>query len=580
MFMKRNKYILIIITLIVLLAVSTVFCACDKQRGDEQAQRKSAVARIENAFINGIDAEWSASLSDGEVAMLDNGGDFVVNLEWTHLAGEVLLSSSLRTEKLSAIADAFETQEAKAILYNFDENADVFIKLLKSIGLTPSDAANLVNGLAVSLIDNADAVVDKSLARLESIKPLCSALSPTVDNVNKNIALLNSAKTGLLPNGQQKQELRSAFDDAKGAVSSIVSFAYDVSIDTITQEVFDILLSEDGALGNVSNSELITIVNAFLRNVSQLKKELDGDSILKLNRAFSMFLEQFDKDVLGSVLYSQIIKYAKYAYTVVDIIPTVCDVAVAGGDILGNVEFLSDLKTVYDKRNVLDKNTNTVNSLIITARLVKNVVDNMDAQSFKQAIDKIQVASMQDYQKAIPIFGIDLMLNSVMFVDGANNGELNIVHGDILDEGTVGMMLSTAVFFDNAFYAFKEAYKQYNRDEISIYTLRDKAISCGFESYGCTNPYNLMTQTDEWYDYYVRFGIKAVNDWVKTSVPKAVADIKAFIDDYYAEGSATFSALQTLASSTVCGENASQDVYDGYASLAKQSGLSWVLLLG
>lgn len=557
--MKRAIRVLSIV-LALILCIS-LFCACDKddEERKQQIRRENATANVVMAFMTGVNEDWTTNLDDNATANLEKPGDYVTTLYWTRFVCDVMSRGDINTSKIEALATSLNSQQGRQMLSSFEENAQLLIPILKEVGFTATDISGLVINLMKSLSQDGTSVFDAINEKLSTIKDLARNNQSTYGNVLDAISAIGTAKAVFMPTQEEKTQFAKAIDDATVAIENLVDFSYNMSINSITQDLFDTLFDDNGALGDISNTELVTLVNTIMQNVRDFKVAMNEQEIAKLNVALDLVIKKFDTDVVTSAIYAQIVKYAKYAYMIVDVIPTICDLVVASGDILANQDFLNDLKLCEEKKNTLNEDTNRLNATIISAKILKSVLSKFDSQSLATALDQIGSQGALEYQKATPILIVDLLLNFNMFLEADGKDSLEVIHTDIIDLETIQKSMTLALVFNSGFDKFREDYTKFCRGEIDIYALNNSANACSFGKLGIENPYNAITQTDAWYKYYAVEGVKIVNAFVKDAMPKVIADIKAFADDYYGEDASVRDALQTIASWEIFVENVDED---------------------
>lgn len=581
--MKKEKLtILIACLLVVCLTIS--LCACHKKGIDEKAKRQQAANDVGAAFTTGVNSSWAWDMSDEAAAGVQNPGDYVMTRSWTGLICSVLENSSLQTGKITALANALSSNDGKTLLSDFASNAELLIPLLKQVGFTPNDVANLTYDLLCALVSDGAKTLSDMRDRLVSVREEMRKDLTTTDSALKNVAdaivSTDVAIQNFAPSEQEKQDMISAFEQAKQPMNMLVSFAYNMSINAITDDLYSKLFDGSGALGSISESELQTIVNSLLSNVTSLSNSLDEQSVAKLNVALGLVIDKFDSNAISSSVYAQIVKYAKYAYMVVDIIPSVCDVVIAGGDVLANGSFLEDFIAVAKSSATLDEKTCTVNKAILAARAANGVLggDSFTKEQLVAVIEKMGAQGIQEYQKATPIFALDLALNFsslIESIEGDDAGKWNVTHKDVMDEDTLATVASTVLFFNKGFDTFKETYQKWTKGEATTSQLAMQASICGFDSFlseGQSNNYNVNTQTEQWYNYYVTTGLEAVNRKVAACMIKVENDLKAFVEDYYAENSDMKAAIKQLADMSIVSQNLTEEEIDGtYMPIFKRS---------
>lgn len=581
--MKKEKLtILIACLLVVCLTIS--LCACHKKGIDEKAKRQQAANDVGAAFTTGIDSSWAWDMSDEAAAGVQNPGDYVMTRSWTGLICSVLENSSLQTGKITALANALSSNDGKTLLSDFASNAELLIPLLKQVGFTPNDVANLTYDLLCALVSDGAKTLSDMRNRLVSVREEMRKDLTTTDSALKNVAdaivSTDVAIQNFAPSEQEKQDMISAFEQAKQPMNMLVSFAYNMSINAITDDLYSKLFDGSGALGSISESELQTLVNSLLSNVTSLSNSLDEQSVAKLNVALGLVIDKFDSNAISSSVYAQIVKYAKYAYMIVDIIPSVCDVVIAGGDVLANESFLEDFIAVAKSSATLDEKTCTVNKAILAARAANGVLggDSFTKEQLVAVIEKMGAQGIQEYQKATPIFALDLALNFsslIESIEGDDAGKWNVTHKDVMDEDTLATVASTVLFFNKGFDTFKETYQKWTKGEATTSQLAMQASICGFDAFlseGQSNNYNVNTQTEQWYNYYVTTGLEAVNRKIAACMIKVENDLKAFVEDYYADGSDMKAAIKQLADMSIVSQNLTEEEIDGtYMPIFKRS---------
>lgn len=560
--MKKSKNVLILLLALVLL-MSASLVACNNRGNAAQKERANQTSRVEQTFLSGINEKWSANLSDEEIATLENAGDYVVTKGWTSLVCDVVNASSLQTAKIKSLADSLESEEGKKLLKEFSNNAELLVPMLKQIGLTASDVSTLAYDLISKLISDGRTTVSNIVDRLDNVKDVMirnSVSAAALENVSANRAVLNLAKQSLNATDAQKSEMQSALSNAQSAMSELIAFAYDTSVNTLTDELYSKLFGDDGALSNVSESELATLVSALLSNVSRLKNALTQSEIEKLDVALDLFISNFDNKSISSAVYSQIIKYAKYAYMAVDVIPSLCEVAIAGESVISGKDFITDfLKVVkLNEEKTLDDTTSSLNKLILSARIIDGVMQSgkFDQKGINALIDRVCRQGAEGYQKAMPLIILDLLLNFSDIVAKIESDKFVPSHPDIISQDMFTTMLG-ALFFNLNIEKMKQAYYNFELNPTqekltALYNIANFTVIEGLLGEKC--PYQLPVKlTDEvmsdiknWFNWQIG-KIAAVSNKIAACIPSVKADLKAFVGDYYVDGSKSAAAIKTIA---------------------------------
>ncbi len=561
--MKKSKNILILL-LILVLVLSASLVACNK-RGQNDAKRMRATQanRVEQIVLSGINEKWDSNLSDSAVATLDNAGDYIVTKGWTSLVCDVVKDSSLQTAKIKTLADTLESDDGKKLLKEFSQNAELLVPMLKKIGLTASDVSSLAYDLISKLISDGRSTVSGIVTRLDDIKEIMrtsGASAQAIENVNTNRAILNLAQQSLNATDEQKQGMQNALSDAKNAMGELIAFAYDTSVNTLTDELYSKLFVQDGALSNVSPSELATLVNALLGNVTRLKNALTQEEIKKLDTALDLFIDNFDNKSISSTLYSQIITYAKYAYMAVDVIPSLCEVAIASESVLSSSDFINDFlkQAKLEKDKTLDDTTSSLNKVILSARIIDGVMQSgrFDQEGINALIERVCKQGTEGYQKAMPLIVLDLLLNFSDIVAKIETDKFVPSHPDIISQDMFTTMLGALLFNLNV-EKMKQAYYDFElnptqKNLTALYNIANFTIIEGLLGVDCPYPRpaepteETMPYIKQWYNWQIG-KIGDVSDKIAACIPSVKADLKAFVGDYYVEGSKSAAAIKTIA---------------------------------
>jgi len=577
--MKKSKSILILLLVLVLILCASLVACNKKGQTDAQEERARQVERAEQTFLVGLNSEWNANLSDEDVAKLDTAGDYVVTKGWTSLVCEVLKDSSLQTAKIQTFADTLESEDGKKLLEEFSQNAELLVPLLKRVGLTSGDVSSLAYDLVSKLIQSGSKTVSQIVDRLDGVKDVMirnGASAAAVQNVSENRVVLNLAKQSLNATDAQKREMQFALDNAKNAFGELIAFAYDTSVNTLTDELYSKIFAEDGALSNVSESELSTLVGALLGNVSKLKNALSQSEVEKLNAALNLFIENFDDKNISSQVYAQIMIYAKYAYMVVDVIPSLCEVAEASREVISSKAFIEDFLSCVKLENdkTLDDSTKTFNKLVLAAKVIDGIMaeGRFDQNSINVLIDRVCEQGKDGYQKAMPVIALDLLLNvSDLVNDDYGDEDFTPAHSDVIDNDTLALMIVSLMFSSNV-EKMKQAYYDFemNPTQANLQALSDKTVGCNIESIldeSC--PYVITFPLDEsnipyiklWYQWHIN-KIDAVSQKITSCVDSVKADLKLFVSDFFAENSESREAMKQIASWQIQKENIAEGVMD------------------
>lgn len=580
--MKRTAKFFAIILVLTLLC--GVFCACHKDDDDAQVKRSDVMNSVANTFLSGVNEKWSYNMTDAEIASFDNAGEYVVTNGWVALVCDVLNKSTIQTAKLQLLADTLASDDGKALIAQFADNADLIIPLLKEIGFTAEDMSSIVYDLIFKLAEEGENVLAKMMNDIDAVKDELVASQNSsvakIDNLNENRASTERVLNVIKMTSSDRNDILNALIDAKDAFKQLVEFVYDTSVGSITDELYDKLIGENGALGNITEDEVGTLVRAMLANVKELSNALGQEDIAKLNNALDLVITHFDNKQITSSLYAQIVVYAKYAYMAVDIIPSICDVVLAGSDVLADMDFIKDFLKVAKQvdEQELNERTTSANMIILIARAIEGIMQSEDFgyEEIIALVNKMSVSGQDAYQKAMPLILVDLLLNISTFIDESSEDSLTAVHPDIVAEDDFATMVGALLLSANL-DQFKEAYYTYTStgDSDSYTRMSNLSSLCAFDYFaGESNPYNQSTQTKAWYSWYINTALPKANNKISSCVDTVRDDFKAFVDDYFKDNSTAKSAIHTIANMNVIESNISEDeLNDNYMSLFVDSRL-------
>ena len=514
--------------------------AVNKNRAEANArrlvqERQDAVASVEFGFLSGVNASWDYPLSATEIADLENAGDYVLAEEWTSLVMNVLYVSDLQTEKLNKLARAMQSENGKKLLGNFNENAELIIPLLKEVGFTGEDVAHIVTALLNALVDESETVLLNARDRLVAIKSEKSATS-----VNNALATVNSELSYVTFSETEKTEIKTALLEAKDVIEQLASFAYDTSINSFTDHIVNVIASDDGALADITDGEIRTVVNAMLSGFRNLKDVMTEEKIAKLNHAILTITDRFDGNVSTSKIFSSLVNYAKFAYVFTDSIPYFCDMAIAFGDSV-DADFLTLVRRIEAASEDMTTNQLTANLSILAARLTTALFEGVEEEEFEEFAAKLYEQAVTDYRRSLPLIVIDLFVN----MTSMNPDDNEPLHPEILtkqsfeDEFAFFLKYSMVTGFETAYYDYLQ--------DGDMDKLIEAHRVCKFEDMGIVNPYDRDTDTKRWFEYIMPRANAWMNDEASRLALIAKNDIVACVGDYFAENSEVRANVQAFA---------------------------------
>ena len=496
-----------------------------KQAKAYVAERQNAVASVKFGFLSGVDANWDYPMSDEEIADLENAGDYVLAVEWLSLVEKVMYDSPLLNAKIKNLGLAMQSENGKKLLGDFGGNAELLIPLLREVDFTSEDVATLVTLLLNALVDESENTLVSARDKLVSIKSNKSA-----KNVANALAAVNAELGYVAFTDPQKQDIKSALEEAKDAIEELAIFAYNTSIKSFNNHISNVIASGDGALADITDGEIQTVVQAMLGGFRNLKSVMTEEKISKLNNAILMITDVFDGNVSTSKLFSSLVNYAKFAYAFTDSIPYLCDIVLAFGDSVDG-DFLTLVRRIEASNGIVTTNQKSANLSILAARLTTTLYGGIEQAEFNEFIGKLYDQAVTDYRRSLPLIIADLFVN----LTSMNPEDNEPLHPEILskesfeDEFSFFLKYAMVTGFENAYYDYLQ--------DGDMDTLVEAHRVCKFEDMGIVCPYDRDTDTKRWFDYLMTRANVWMNEEATRLALIAKNDLLACTNDYYAENS-------------------------------------------
>ena len=512
------------------------FFACnptDTQK-EQIAKRQAAVSSIESGLLNGINSQWTKDMSNDDLKNTSDAGDYVVFSGWTKLVLDELYASSLQTGKLEALATAVNSDKGQELLKDFNTNAENIIPLLRQVGFVSSDISELVYSLIYSFIENSSTVLKGMSEKLLAVKTAKNA-----DSVDKNIAAVNYEIAYLTFSDKEREDTLGALSAAREPIKILASFAYTTSINTLTDNMVEVISSDDGALSDITDGEIQSVVNAMMTNIRDLKANMTAEKIQKLNAVIKILTNKFNSNVTTSSVLAQIVNYAEYVYILTDSIPYLCSVATAASGVV-DTAFLETIRDFVEDKELFSEQIEIANLEVISARLTKQVFDNIDKAELNGLVETLERQATTEYSRALPLIVADLYVNLMAYNDETDE----LIHDTLTMEDLENETIYLLGFFTVS--GFESAYYKYIDGDptVDIAALRRAA---NFDFLDIENPYSASEKTKEWFEYYMTEAKKKLGEIATELAPKLKNDLLLFVDDYYSVSLSVKGDVKTLA---------------------------------
>ena len=498
-----------------------------REAAERQAiqERQEAVSSVENGVLSSVNEKWSDSLTSAEIANLEDAGDYMLAKGWADLIADVVYSSPLQTAKIRRLATAINSEDGKKLFADFEKNAGLIVPLLQDIDFTSGDVSALVCALLESLVDNTARMLG---GVRDKLVPYMN-LEKTSANVKRVLGSISAELEYVDFSASEKETMKNTLAEAKEGIEALVAFAYNSSINSLS-----VIFDSEGALVDVTDTEVKTIVNTVLSGTRELKTKMTAENVEKLNAAILAVTNKFDGGIVTSKVFSQLVNWAKYAYVFTDSIPYVCDFLISAGDAV-DTAFLNFAFDMHDEIDDSSSNQTIANMSVLSARLERAVFDGVGQARFEEFVQKLKAQALTDYRRALPIVIVDLFVNiNSASIDEDGNTPM---HTDIITEDVAKdtfAFLLASITLPN----FERTYYDFTAGEATLDKLRIAANDCKFENIGIdSNPYSRETNTKEWFEFYVTSAKRKLGEISTRIAPALEADLLAYIGDYFAENS-------------------------------------------
>lgn len=574
---KITKKLIAWVLIVALLAGGCLaICACNPQKDNNE--RTQACVQVGNAFLGGMNDGWAMDATDDQLCALDNPGSLIVTEGWVRLACQAFEKSTLQTRKIQLLAEFLQSAEGRLLIADLEHNAKLIFDMFKDVGFTSADIASLVYCTADVLVMSADDMLVQVMDKLSQIRTLNKLSLQAREDVNLQLANTNGAVNIYKFTSAQKQELSQALKAAQNGILQIVAFAYNMSINTLSDNILNLIFSQDGALTSITDAEVLTIVRALVSNVTDLKNSLGDEDIANLNNALKLFVQTFDTPVYGSTIFAQLTSYAKTAYMVVDTIPLICDVARAFGEGVDSA-FVATLREFVTGVDGMSDDIKNINVAVMLAKLASKTYQQLGEEGLQNVVSTLgDIAKEGEYQKATALFALDLMANAGFVLKQMDSDieNLEFCHPQYMDKEKMVLMSNVTLLLGSYFEQFKQKFMDYKQGNATIDEVQKIALN--FSEY-IPNLYSPTHQPDAWYNEYVFQITQYLNGVSKELVQDATEDLKLFVQEYFVEGSEVKSAMEQLANKPLLDGNAANEQAEEYGKLIDGSNVMMYLVV-
>lgn len=343
----RKKFLIALTIILVLCTACTLF-ACSNSSSSVD-QRSKAIENFQNAYLKACSDNWSLNLSASEQKELYNEGHYVYQKEWVAFYADVLKSSTIRTQKITAINEQLlYNEDLKKLIREGRFNFDKLLTLFSDTGLISEDVSEFVYLVASNFINKG---YDTALNILNKVTALYEKAAQSAQTTANKLNELKQVKTdaeylleSLEDIDENKSSLNIDLDLIKQPLGYIINFSYS-TVETINA------LSEFNSEGEVTDSqaeEIAVFIRGALLSVKELETMFDEDTIINVSNAISNVSRVFENVFIsGDSIINAVNNILSYVNFGLDYLPLACDV-VTSLETLVDADFVRDVFRIKD----------------------------------------------------------------------------------------------------------------------------------------------------------------------------------------------------------------------------------------
>ena len=343
----RKKFLIALTIILVLCTACTLF-ACSNS-GSSVDQRSKAIENFQNAYLKACSDNWSLNLSASEQKELYNEGHYVYQKEWAAFYADVLKSSTIRTQKITAINEQLlYNEDLKKLIREGRFNFDKLLTLFSDTGLISEDVSELVYLVASNFINKG---YDTALNILNKVTALYEKAAQSAQTTANKLNELKQVKTdaeylleSLKDIDENKSSLNIDLDLIKQPLGYIINFSYS-TVETLNA------LSELNSGSEITDSqadEIAVFISGAVLSVKELNSVFDEATINSVGSALTNVSAVFENVFIsGDSVINAVNNILNYVNFGLDYLPLACDI-VASLETLVDSDFIKDVLNIKD----------------------------------------------------------------------------------------------------------------------------------------------------------------------------------------------------------------------------------------
>ena len=290
-----KKKFLIALTIILVLCISCALFACNDSNPSADSREK-AIENFQNAYLKACSDNWSLNLSAEEQKELYNEGHYVYQKEWAAFYADVLKSSTIRTQKITAINEQLlYNEDLKKLIregkFNYKNLSDLF----SDTGLIAEDISELVLLATDRLINKGYATASSILEKTTALYDRAAQSVQTTANKLNELKEVKTEAEYLLESFEDIEENKSSLNDdlnlIKQPLGYVINFSYSM-VDT-----FNGLAQFDTSSGLTDSQaqEAAVLLSGVFISVEELGDRFDDETVISVSNAVSNISALFGK---------------------------------------------------------------------------------------------------------------------------------------------------------------------------------------------------------------------------------------------------------------------------------------------
>ena len=367
----KNKLFTIVISISLILCLALTLVACDKDGTTDEEKRVKALDELVSQILVSSNDAWTYNMPKERVEQLKNAGDYYALSSWATFTADVIDKSGLQTAKIDTITRFLATEKGKNLLRG--EGAEI-LEIIHSLGLTSTDAENIVFTALVLYLENGDQIYSNAISNIEGLS-YDKLSSETSLNVKEAKAKLTAEKQMFDKVVIDRQNALTALKDVENGVKTIVSYVFNIST-YFNNDTNNGLLDKisTGTLTGATTGEIATYIGAVLNSIEEAGKSIEGKE-KDLCDAFQSVASVYDMLVVGNDTLDSIFGFISDNKNLPQTIPALVELAENAEEVALKNEgteypFVEGVLTLLGDEYIYADDRTSANEYVAYARMI------------------------------------------------------------------------------------------------------------------------------------------------------------------------------------------------------------------